>query len=195
MMFQITVRTAEIRDFPKIACLKRDAYSVRGYCSQGRAKEQYLIQKGEFALVATRTDEEILGTMTVSYDDGGLPCDEWFPNETARVRDMSRKVAYYGTFAVKPGMWRSSIGLALIRKAIARAGTDGIDAGICIVNPRHVAFYGTLGFKEVGRRGSMPGLDKAPAVMLAITGEAAQNLLLRSASGTRIFRLADCEAA
>lgn len=182
-MSHVTVCTAEICDFSRIACLKSDAYSVRGYCSQEGAKEQYL-KNNEFALVA-KSDDEIVGTMTVTYDDDGrLPCDEWFPDETARVREMSRQVAYYGKFAVEPDLWQSalSIGFSLIGEAIARASADGIDAGICIVHPRHVRFYEALGFEVVGRQDNMPGLEKAPAVMLAIAGKSAQDLLARFAS-------------
>jgi len=185
----IVLRTAENCDLPKITNLKASAYSVRGYCSQEGAKEQYLTHKNEFALVA-RIDEEIVGTMTVTYDRGKLPCDEWFPDETISVRKVSRKVAYYGKLAVEPDLWQSalSIGFALIGEAIARASADGIDAGICIVHPRHVRFYKALGFEEVGQRDNMPGLEKAPAVMLVIAGEAVQYLLVRFKSGAPLLQ-------
>ncbi|MDE2021649.1 MAG: GNAT family N-acetyltransferase [Patescibacteria group bacterium] len=140
-------------------------------------------------------DGEAVGTMSVVYDDGKLPTDELFSVETSRVRDTSTQLAYYGTFAVKAGMWRSgtnSIGLALIHEAVRRAKLDGVDAAIIIVHPRHVSFYKALGFEEVARRDDMPGLEKAPAVMLVITGKAAQDLFERCTTGCMQARMNSC---
>lgn len=182
-MSQITVRTAELEDLLMIAELKRDAYGVRGYCSRKRAQEQYLNMKNEFALMA-EIDGKTVGTMSVIYAEGGrkLPSDEYFPIQTDEVRKTSGKIAYYGTFAVQSGMWargECSVGLALIREAIRRAKQEAINAKIIIVHPRHVSFYMALGFEEVARRDNMPGLEKAPAVMMVLAGVALQSLFAK----------------
>jgi ribosomal protein S18 acetylase RimI-like enzyme len=185
MPSQTAVHAAEPRDFPEIAKLIRVAYSKREYCSREEANEQYLIDNNEFALVV-KIDDVVIGTMLVTYDCGELPCDELFEKETEAVRAVSKKVAYYGSFAVEPNFWQSemSIGFMLIGEAINMAIKDGVDAGICIVNPRHVRFYRALGFKIVGKTDNMPRLKKAPAVMLAITGKKARDLLFRCNSLT-----------
>ncbi|HUX81179.1 MAG TPA: GNAT family N-acetyltransferase, partial [Candidatus Paceibacterota bacterium] len=135
----------------------------------------------KFALVA-RADNEIIGTMSVMYDQGAIPSDEVFPNETTAVREVSTHVAYYGTFAVKTGMWKSgthSVGIALIHEAIRKAKTDGVDAAIILVHPRHVRLYKALGFEMVGYKDEMPGLGKFPVVMLISAGKAWQELLAK----------------
>jgi len=158
--------------------IKSGAYGAREYCSQTRA-EQYLKTDG-FALVAEK-EEEIVGTMLVTYDEGEIPADEVFPVEVSRIRDSFRQIAYYSNFAIKAGMWysgiRRSIGIALIREAIVRARADGIKAAIIIINPRHIKFYKALGFEKVAARDNMPGLGgdvgsrKIPAVLMVATRE------------------------
>lgn len=186
----VTVRTAEICDFSRIACLKSDAYSVRGYCSQSRA-EQYL-EQNKFALVAEK-QKEIVGTMMVTYDEGKIPADEYFPEEMIRVRGVATRIAYYGSFAVKAGLWRLgifSVGLALVREAIRRALDDRIEVAVIIVNPRHVSFYETLGFEEKARREEMPGLGvegKVPGVLMTVTRETFRNVIQQDAD-TRVRR-------
>lgn len=181
-MFQVTVRTAEHRDISKIMELKSDAYGVRGYCSQTGTYEQYL--NNQFALMA-EIDDEIVGTMSIMYDQGRIPTDEVFPDETAQVRSRANRVAYYGTFAVKPGMWRHgtrSVGLALIHEAIRLAKADQVDAAIIIVHPRHIPFYQRFGFKVVAKRDNMPGLEKAPAVMMVLMDGSCLERLARRAA-------------
>ncbi|MHB1163518.1 MAG: GNAT family N-acetyltransferase [Minisyncoccota bacterium] len=177
MFSQITVRIAQPSDLPKIMEIKADAYSVRGYCSHSGANEQYL--KNKFALVA-EIGTNIVGTMSVMYDQETIPSDEVFPTETNAVRKVSKRVAYYGIFAVKAEMWKSgirSIGIALIYEAITRARTDKVDAAIILVHPRHVRLYKALGFKMVGYKDEMPGLGKFPVVMLVLTGKKFQDLI------------------
>ena len=191
-MSSITVHIAQSSDLPKIMEIKTDAYSVRGYCSHTGANEQYL--KNRFALVA-KVDNEIIGTMSVMYDQETIPPDEVFPDETARVRSVSKRVAYYGTFAVKTGMWRSgtrSIGIALIREAITRAKADGVDAAIILVHPRHVRLYRALGFEIVGSKDEMPGLGKFPVVMLISMGKAWQELLAKNTDVFNTSRTLKC---
>lgn len=189
-MSSFTVRAAESGDLLEIPELKLGAYSARGYCSREGASEQYLVlNENEFALVAVTETDEVVGSMVVTKDRGKIYADEVFEKETAEVRKTSRQIAYYGTFAVPKKFWRfgNSIGEALIREAIARAIVDSVDAGICIVNPRHVKFYIDLGFTKVATCDNMPGLIKAPAVMMVITGESGQDLLARFKSGAPLL--------
>lgn len=187
-MLQISVRAATPSDFQDIERLRVDAYNVRGYCSQSRVTEQCFLEN-QFALVA-EIDGEAVGTMSVTYDRGEIPTDSVFPAETSSVRGLSKKIAYYGSFAVRVGMWRSgtnAIGQALIREAIMRTSAEGADAAIIVVNPRHVLFYQKLGLKEMARQDNMPGIEKAPAVMLAATGEDFKNLLARHEEISRAY--------
>lgn len=171
-MSPVTVRTARRHDLTKIMAIKSSAYSARRYCSQSGA-EQYL-EKNKYALVAEK-EQEIVGTMLVTYDEGNIPVDEYFPEEMRAVRSTATRIAYYGSFAVKAGMWRLgifSIGLSLICEAIRKANEDGIEAAIIIVNPRHVQFYESLGFKAIARREEISGLGlegKVPGVLMVVT--------------------------
>jgi N-acetylglutamate synthase-like GNAT family acetyltransferase len=187
---QITVRTAHRQDLTKILEIMSGAYSARGYCSHSRA-EQYL-DNNKFALVAEK-NQEIVGTMLVTYDEGNIPADEDFAEEMRNIRRGATKIAYYGSFAVKVGMWKLgilSIGLALVREAIARALDDGIETAVIVVNPRHQEFYAALGFVEIARREEMPGLGvegKVPGVLMTVTRETFRDVL-RQKADLRVYR-------
>lgn len=189
-MSKITIRAAESGDLLEIPELKLGAYKAVGYYHQDVETEEYLVLKeNEYAIVAATKTDEVVGSMIITYDRGELYSDtiDEFIEETKKVRKISRQIAYYGTFAVPPELWRCGIGLALIKAAIGRAIDDGADAGICIVNPDHERFYVDLGFKRVASCANMPGLINAPGSMMVIVGEAAQDLIIRYKSGGCLF--------
>jgi len=179
-MSQIIVRTAHSKDLESILGIMSCAYSARGYCSHSRA-EQYL-EHNKFALVAEK-NQEIVGTMLVTYDEGNIPADEDFPDEMKKIRDAATRIAYYGSFAVKASMWELcifSIGCSLVREAISRALEDWIETAVIVVNPRHQEFYEALGFVEIARREEMPGLGiegKVPGVLMTVTRETLRDVL------------------
>ena len=171
-----TVRLAVPDDFPRNVEVISSAYGARGYCSNLRA-EQYL-ETNSYALVAEK-DCKVLGTLRVMYDEGMLPADQVFPKEMAKIREDFLWIAYYGTLGVRPGMWKFSIGVALIQEAI-RLGLDDVllDAAVIVVNPHHVNFYLAHGFEEVARCDDVPGLaseqlesGKIPGVLMLGTRE------------------------
>lgn len=192
-MSPVTVRTARRQDACKILEIMSGAYGARGYCSQSGA-EQYLDDnKYAYALVAEKNGD-IVGTMLVTYDEGNIPVDEYFPKEMRTMRSTATRMAYYGSFAVKAGMWRIgifSIGLSLICEAIRRANEDEIEAAIIIVNPRHVSFYESLGFEAIARREEMPGLGlegKVPGVLMVVTRQTFRGGFVRQKDDLRVYR-------
>jgi len=187
---EITVRTAKSTDLSKVVELILDAYNVRGYSPIPGAIEQYLKNDNALVLVAEKAKKEIVGTMSILFDTGKIPTDEVFPAETTRVRETSRQVAYLGSFAVRKEEWKTgmlSIGFALICEVIARASNYDANTAVIVVNPRHVRFYSNmLGFKKVAYCDNMPGLEKAPAVMMVLDSSGIQNLLARAPTRSRL---------
>lgn len=186
---EITVRTAKSTDLSKVVELILDAYNVRGYSPIPGAIEQYLKNDNALVLIAQRANE-IVGTMSILFDTGKIPTDEVFPTETAEVRKASRQVAFLGSFAVRKEEWKTgmlSIGFALICEVIARASNYDANTAVIVVNPRHVRFYSNmLGFKKVAYCDNMPGLEKAPAVMMVLDSSGIQNLLARAPARSRL---------
>lgn len=199
-MGKITVRAAELADLETVEQLVKDAFDVRGYNPKTGAIEQNLKNDKALVLLAETAQKEAVGTMSILLDTGHLPTDQAFPGETAHLRNTSRQIAYLGSFGVPKKYWGAgmlSIGLALIREMIAWAASsdDRADTAVIVVNPRHVRFYRALGFEPVANRDNMPGLEKAPAVMMVLDSLGIQTLLARAASGSRLHRASSTIAA
>ena len=181
----ITVRLAAPSEIPSTEELLLAAYGERGYCPGAIATgtEQYFALERSHTLVLVAEQDGVLrGTMRTTLDEGTLPIDEEFPAAIAKLRSSAAKICYYSRFAVNPMFWGARrVGLALIAEAFRLAKYECIDACVIVVHPHHVDFYQRMMFRVVDEIPCIPGLEKAPAVLmiLALRELQADNQVIR----------------
>jgi hypothetical protein len=134
-------------------------------------KEKYVLR----ATVLTVTYNGIpVGTMMCSVDNGELPVDKIFPDQMQTLRSQYEKgrIGYFGKFAVAPTLHGEEIGMRLIGSAVNWWSLmNGVYAVVMIVHPKHARKYARFGAKELGRVGSVEGMEKAPAVLMSLDFE------------------------
>jgi hypothetical protein len=135
-------------------------HALRSYFKEGQRLE------GEVLTIGGRLP---VGTMMCSEDKGWLPADDPFPAEMSELRARYTRIGYYGKFAVWP--WLSGLGFGekLTYLALYWTCERQLDLAVMLVNPSHVRFYkNRFGAEVLSQTNGTIGLDKAPAVLLAI---------------------------
>ncbi len=153
------------------------AYRKMGYYSWRKAagaigsyyKEKERL-KGE--VLAAKIGGITVGTLMCSVDNGWLPTDDIFPAEMQEVRRLGVRIGYYGKLGVIPWLQGKCVGRLLVNSAVQWSLERGIELALIVVNPAHVSFHSRLGFSVLARsKESAPGLEKAPAVLMALNRE------------------------
>jgi hypothetical protein len=161
------------------------AYVKQGYYrpgpdSQSNAKMAYLREARELqATVLTHiVNDQVVGTLMCSVDQGNLPTDIKFGPEMARIRQSlgAAKLGYLGKFGVLPGLEDQSIGIKLYTRAVTEwAFAHDIEAIVMVVNPIHERCYiRSMGAQKIGFCEVTADLEKAPAALLLLKFDESQ---------------------
>ena len=185
---EIVVRHAESRaDLKQVFSLAYEVYFEKGYAFNHATKWEtsaYDSHKDTLILMVENGNKEIIGSMTLYYDDGKfLPADHIFKTEICSLRQQGIKCAEVSRFVVrKDHQHKKEILLGLINYVYIHAfRIMGIDEFIIEVNPRHVDFYRKLlGYVQLGEIKECPRVNNAPAVLLRGTKDKYLNVVENS---------------
>jgi hypothetical protein len=155
--------------------LTHDQYVRQGYMSphpSGRRLSLYHALPTTKVFVV-RLGGRVVGTISLIEDSPlGLPMEELYGAEVARLREQRRRVSEVSALAMDADSQRHGTlaVLGLIRMAELYAAEAAWLDDTCIsVNPRHVGFYRKfLGFEPIGPRRSYHRVNGAPAEALRL---------------------------
>lgn len=173
---EIAYEIAGPEDIADVYALAYRAFHRRKYVAH--STEGHLIHHdGRFDLspdttifiARRRSTREIVGTLSATLDGPkGLPADEDFPGEIARLREGGETLYHIWRFAMDPEAEDCQIDItyALISLTLFSERFAGCECSTAIVHPRHVPFYRTLDYAPIAYRACVSGLSNAPAVLI-----------------------------
>jgi predicted N-acetyltransferase YhbS len=118
-------------------------------------------------VIVAKKNERVVGTISVEFNPTKLPFEKLFLCELAEIRSGAPFV-YIGSFAVDASCNCTRLSLKMLRIVWKEMQSLETQIGICVVNPNHCTFYEHFGFYTVAIKENMPGLEKAPAALMAI---------------------------
>lgn len=132
-----------------------------------------------FMLIA-KEESFVVGTLTVEFDFGRLQVSDLFPEAINELKATRKRMAYFGSFAIH----RNYQGIPVLGAMFRRLSTflQGVEIGVCVVNPCHVNTYTRMGFSVRGTKDNMPKLQNAKAVLLVTTAMAVNVIGMRRRS-------------
>lgn len=157
-------------------------YQKSGYAKPGgESAISTWLSSPSAATFAARIGETLLGTITVIGDSpAGLPMDSLFKDLVDPLRKEAGKLAEVGQFAIDRELVREfqkehprealdrAISLSLFRAALSYGLRQQFDLFCITVNPKHEAFYRSVGFEVFGETRSYPSVENAPAVPMRL---------------------------
>lgn len=162
----------------KVFRLAYDVYSEKGYAFQHETKMETSVFDANdktLILMVENDKNEIIGSMSLYYDDGKLlPADSIFNEELNSLRNQGIKFAEVSRFVVRQDyQHQKDILISLINTIFIHAfRIMKIDEFVIEVNPRHVDYYKKLlGFVQFGNVKECPRVNNAPAVLLRCNNE------------------------
>ncbi|MCU4186999.1 GNAT family N-acetyltransferase [Acidiferrimicrobium sp. IK] len=151
---ELTFRTATLADTDELVALVESAY--RGDASrEGWTTEADLLE-------GQRTDRDALAAVITSAAGRLVVAEDGTGAAVACCQLESRPgdVAYFGMFAVRPGLQGRGIGRALIEEAerLARDELDATTMRMTVIRQRGdlIAWYERLGYARTGQREPFP---------------------------------------
>ncbi len=176
----ITFCTARLPEEHKSATeLITKVYADEGYVDRDRAQDlgitNYLGRKNTLTFLAHRGS--LIGTISVVTDsEEGLPMHIIYKTELDTLREAGKQLAEVCQFAIdkqalKEVCAQSDAKFSELDVSVGLLGLVvhyGIHAGfhyLCFaVNPKHAAFYESLGCVRIGEEKSYPSVKQAPAL-------------------------------
>jgi hypothetical protein len=163
--------------------LVHDQYVWRGYMAptpSGRRLTVHHALPTTKVFIARRLDR-LVGTLTLVQDSMlGLPLDDLYRDEVARLRAQGRRIAEVAALATAAECRRTGIVVLshLMRMVVTYALKIAGVNDLCItVNPRHVEFYRTcLRFETIGPERAYGKVNGAPAVALRLDLDVARSV-------------------
>jgi N-acetylglutamate synthase-like GNAT family acetyltransferase len=172
MFKTITIRKAQDTDLPAMKDLIRRTYAAKGYLlSHDGDCITYPDPKDKntIALVATHLNV-IVGTLSLHMGNSRtLPINDVFSEEVKIVADRAKnaRLGYIGRLAVHEEHRALRVTPLLFRRITLHCILHNVAAVICVVNPHHEHFYLRRGFELIAKKEETPGLQNAPASILA----------------------------
>jgi len=147
-------------------------YEKSGYVREGEssALSRFLASTATATFIA-RAADRIVGTISVISDSPeGLPMDLLYKNELAPLRQRGLLLAEVGQFAIEPevGLKDRTLSLSLFKLALHYGLRKGFDLFCITVNPKHEAFYRSMGFEIFAETRDYPSVENAPAVPMTL---------------------------
>ena len=169
------MREAKIDDMSAVTSLYQKIYEDAGYLNKTKETGSVVFKESDQLIILACTHDElggesVIGTISLFvYNDintSSLIGD--FPEEINQVSQKKKRCALVGRLALKRKFRHSAkIVFLLIKEMISRADSLGLELFICVVNPKHYAFYNEcLGFEKIAEKSNLTGLQNAPAVLL-----------------------------
>jgi ribosomal protein S18 acetylase RimI-like enzyme len=147
------IRDAVAADAGQLAGLIRSAY--RGTVSRDGWTSEADLVAGD-RTDAQRVLDIITGphsVMLVLAEDAGIVA-------CCQLEDRGDKLAYFGTFAVRPGIQGGGLGRRLIteaeREAAARFGASAVEMTVLAQQDKLIAWYERLGYQRTGEQRPFP---------------------------------------
>ncbi len=146
-------------------------YVERGYTERDPSGRRLLLHH---ALPATRIFRVISATRVVAtvslVPDSvlGLPMDDLYAAELRPLRAVGRRLAEVSALAAAPGAGPATVAQLMSRLVLYAERLGRVDDLCVTVNPRHVRFYGRLGFSPLGSVRQYAAVNGAPAVALRL---------------------------
>lgn len=167
-------------DFTSIVELVRRVYAKEGYVKAGDTNygiSAFIGKSYTFSTYAQHQGStDIIGTISVVSDNSeGLPMDTIYREELQVYRSNEKKIAEACQFAIDTDLFgipttlcgeetlKLEVSVGLIRTAVLHCLHSGIDYLCFVVNPKHAAFYESLGCTRVGETKQYPSVNEAPA--------------------------------
>lgn len=186
MKEKLTVGVATQEGVGRARELIRQEYKKQGFLQDEAAFERlsaHLDLRTTTTFLAERSGR-ILGTVSMmAYAERGIPMASIFEAEVERLREAAR-VVEVGQLAVDRERIGRSEGMKvmflLFSKVLKHSQDEYIDYLCIVVNPRHEAFYDSLGFETLGRQ-DFYGAVSAPAVAKCLdVKKSVQNPIIRT---------------
>ena len=162
------------------------AYLRKGYVEPNPRRLWYSAFDAAPGTVAfvVEEDRSLAATISLAFDGPmGLPSDDLYEPEVDRLRQAGRRVCEPMSMVnvgANPSIRRNII-MHLFRLLYFKArGIEGRTDLLITVNPRHVAYYTRyLLFSVLGGERAFPKMSGAPAVLLRLKLDEAEDMFLR----------------
>ncbi|MBC7366172.1 MAG: hypothetical protein H7343_05055 [Undibacterium sp.] len=124
----------------------------------------------ETATFIAEKDGGVVGVISVVGDsaDLGLPSDAAFKPELDQLRAKGLRLCEFTNQAVTEAYRQSAVPTELMRCAVAHALRAGYQESVATVSPSHHAFYGLMGFGDLGSERSYSAKLHDPVIALRL---------------------------
>lgn len=186
----VEVRAARTEAELKAAArLLHDSFVARGIMSSHPSRLRvtpHMVLPSSSTLIAVAAGR-VVGTMTVFRDSPlGLPSEEVYPQEIARLRATGHPVAEIGALALDPSHRGTGVVHLINRAAQQTTERMGIRGLVIAVHPDAQDVYeAMLLFERVGGYRTYPGLNRAAAAVLLVTDPTTLRTQMKARFGSR----------
>ena len=131
---------------------------------------------GNGCVFVAKDEKKVVGTITIYFNPKNIPL---FNEEYRGIKAQSSKIAYLGSLATADSCRCTMTSIQMMGVVKKFLEESRIRTMVWIVHPNHAEFYRKY-FQRSGYKffpeahGSMPGLDNAPAVLIAVQKESPQ---------------------
>jgi len=177
IQFQIARLPDEFND---AARLIEEVYTRKGYISSvagGQPRISEYIGKDGTKTILARHGSQLLGTISVvSGENSGLPMDSIYHDELSEFRSQDVRIAEVCQFAIdkerikqmsavtQDKVYELDVSSGLLGLAVQYSIHKLFDYLCFAVNPKHRAFYESLGCIQIGDEKQYASVNKAPAL-------------------------------
>ena len=160
-------------------------YAARGYAIAAKAGQAAAAgregQEADLLTLTAAREGAVLGTLSVRFDSSeGLAADQVFKTEMRQLRAGGRRLCEFTQLAMDIDEASKRVLACLFHMAYLQAfRLRGAELLVVEVNPRHVGYYQRmLGFRICSEERMNPRV-KAPAVLMCLDFQYAQQQVLR----------------
>jgi len=176
-------------------------YAREGYIEDGVAMSplsSYIGKAHTTTLISFREAVPV-GTVSIVVDCADpLPMDTLFLSELRVLRTQGARLGEVCQFAIdhEDGYIDPSVSITLFGHTLRTLSDAGCTHAVCVVNPRHAAFYQSLGGERLGEEKAYPGVNGAPAQAYVVDLRTLEHRVLASENPilTKIWSVAHYES-